>query len=71
MVIVLVMKVVNNNYSYTKFMKYKIIITINIVSDSKFSLLIIMKPKQNEYENKDNWNIIVTISWIDKINVNL
>ena len=42
MVIVLVMKVVNNNYSYTKFMKYKIIITINIVSNSKLSLLIIV-----------------------------
>ena len=43
MVIVLVMKVVNNNYSYTKFMKYKIIITIKIISNSKPSLLIIVK----------------------------
>ena len=48
MVIVIVIKVVNNNYSYTRFIKYKIIITINSVSDSKLSLLIIVIPKQNE-----------------------
>ena len=46
MVTVIVIRVVNNNYSYTRFIKYKIIITINIVSDSKFSLLIILMPKQ-------------------------
>ena len=48
MVIVIVIRVVNNNYSYARFIKYKIIIIINIVSNSKFSLLIIVIPKQNE-----------------------
>ena len=48
MVIVIIIKVVNNNYSYTRFIKYKITITMNVVSDSKLGLLIIMIPKQNE-----------------------
>ena len=48
MVIVIVIKVVNNNYSYIRFIKYKIIITINIISDNKLRLLIIVIPKCNE-----------------------
>ena len=46
----------NNNYSYSKFMKYKIIITINIITNKKkkLRLLTVVIPKWNDSNYSSN-----------------